>query len=202
MLDALVAQKEALTKAEQLGKAKKDPYDDLSPEERTKYASSVAVAKELDKLADEAAKLKTNALGLLPQRLWADSPYSVLKSKAANIISNVRKAGGDTGNVAVQESLAALESLMGDTTAGGETIEKRLRSASAQLKDMNLNSFKNRMTGINEGAGAVLKQLEESAASGGAASGGIPEGAVPLPGKVQKGTGKQVYMLNGKMWVP
>jgi hypothetical protein len=167
------------------GKAS-DPINSLTDPEKIRYASVGSIAKELEALADKAAKLKSNAAGLLSQRLRADSPLSELQAEAELVLSNVRKAGNDTGNVAVQEQATALEALMGDLTAGSQTIAKRFRNAASQLRRISSGSLETRIAGETEGIEAFRKSISGVEAA---------NEAVPT-GEFTK-TGKPVFILNG-----
>lgn len=198
MIEALAKQEELLTAAKVKAKGAGEVYDKLSDAEKVRYASVKPVADQLDDLAKKAADMKATAVGLGIQSAYSGSKYNELKAQLEVMLPSIRKAASDTGNAAVAEQATTLEALMGGMTAGSDTIARNLRNAAKLLRETAKGSLEGRIAGEGNGVAAVLQGLSQASAT--APSGGIPEGAVLVPGKINKNTGKPVYLVNGKPW--
>lgn len=149
------------------------------------------LAPSLDKMMDEAFQatrsLKAVQGPFIPDGITDQQTTRKVAGARVFSIANAMLAGVLTN----QDAERAVDPFLPTIWDSEKALEEKKKG----LKEFIKNSVTS--APIIEGAG-ILERQSTSAAT----TGGIPEGAVPVPGKVQKGTGKQVYMLNGKMWVP
>lgn len=161
-------------------------------EDTKKFNESIPKIREMMKTAYDAAQKAKGLKGVWPFEGISITDEQTARDVAeANIFAQV--AAVVPGILTDKDAKRTVDKFI----TGMWDSPKALETKTAGLLDFMQKNVSS--APILEGSG-LMKRDSISAAP--ATTGGIPEGAVPVPGKVQKGTGKQVYMLNGKMWVP
>lgn len=158
-LKQVQAKEIAKATAKALTTATQDPYQKLSADEKARFSNAPQIISELQRVADKASSLNQSALAVNLAKQVASSDINAVIADAKNLVTNLRRLQGDTGNSAFGEQAMALEAILGDRTAGSKTIAARLQSATDSLRRIVQGALESRIAGETQGIAAIRQGL-------------------------------------------
>ncbi len=140
---------------------KKDWFDAIPSTQKTKFTSAKGSAEELRTLADQFDALQMSGVNLQVQKRIPGSQADLAMSKMLSLVPSTARLLGEVGALSEGDQKRLIESTIGSSISGSESIAKRLR----QLANTTNNTLKSQLqtfkTVAESGGDVLLKQLEE-----------------------------------------
>lgn len=145
--------------------ARKSWFEALRPDEKQKARDAKPFVMDLYNLAEEFKGLSSNPLYFASAKKAKWTPEGFAYDKLLKRVMPVIKSGGAASNASDKEEARALEALLGNITAGGPDISKRITETADYILSLRVGNLKAGKTlkpkGEDEGADALLADLND-----------------------------------------